>query len=225
MTTPDGRSNLRRFSILDLLILVAATAPGLAVTRSLPAYMAMVEQFHINHMMTTNSFQGWLAGTTGMTFNSTGRPLKARTSYWLGHIPYWVGPTLVSWSIVALVLNLRGSRHGLRRAVRSPASVAGLAILVALVVQMIQSIQIMTVDVKMWGNFWPYYEIWWSYFWIKLPRLAGYTVAISWAVLALCRRWRAEPGARAKIGRALGWSWIALALSSELGVWCFALNC
>jgi hypothetical protein len=62
------------------------------------------------------------------------------------------------------------------------------------------------------------------YFWISLPRLAGYTVAIWWLALALSGRWSPELNVTGQLGRALGWCWIAMAATSELATWFFASN-
>ncbi len=101
---------------------------------------------------------------------------------------------------------------------------AGLAIVAILVVQASRCLQILIVHELPSSNLRLNPEEFLSYFFVSLPRLAGYTVAVSWLALALGGRWSKEPGVRGQFGRALGWCWIAMALSSELGVWCFALN-
>jgi len=101
---------------------------------------------------------------------------------------------------------------------------AGLAIVVALAVQASRGLQMLSGYGMPLADIRPGPEAFWLYFFSSLPRLAGYTVAVPWLALALGGRWSKEPGARGQVGRALGWCWIAMALSSELGVWCFALN-
>ncbi len=64
----------------------------------------------------------------------------------------------------------------------------------------------------------------WCFFWISVPRIAGFTVAVSWLVLAAGGRWKAGSGGLETLSRALGWGWIAMMLAVELGEACFARN-
>jgi hypothetical protein len=214
----------RRLSLIDAMVLVAATAPGLALTRSLPEYLGTREQFQINNRIEGNSSGGWGLGTPKAVFTTAGRPLKERASYWLGHAPYWAGPCLLSWSMAAAGLALRGTRPRPRPSPGPPSSAAGLAVAVALAVQLGRVFQYQSASGMPMSNLMKYPEAYWGYFWISLPRLAGYSVAVAWLSLAWTGRWSAESGAIGNLGRALGWCWIAMAVSSEVGMWCFALN-
>jgi hypothetical protein len=57
-----------------------------------------------------------------------------------------------------------------------------------------------------------------------VARVAGYTLAVWWLALRLGGRGSPEAEPAAALGRFLGWCWIAMAVASELGVWCYAFN-
>ena len=211
-------------TVLALLALVAATAPGLALTRALPDFMGIDKRNTINFEYHGTGSSGYGVQTHGGVFSPLGRPLKYRASYWLGHVPYWSGPCLVSWTLAAMAMGLRRPRPPLRRPALGPGVAAGVAIILALAVKAIECLQFLTVHGMPLTNLKRGWRGPWSYFWITLPGLAGYTVAASWLILALSGRWSARPGVQDRLGRLLGWCWIAMAVSSTLGVWCFALN-
>jgi len=219
-----------KFSVVQAMVLVATIAPGLALMRSLPAYLTTSEDFQVFHRLTAipgggSTSSGWARTSPGTRFfKIPGRPLASRPSYWLGHIPYWAGPCLVSLSLATAVLAILrpGPRPG--PLADSPGSCTGLAVAVAMAAQAIREKRFDVIILNSWSIFWSYHEAFACHFWIALPGLAGYSVAIWWLAMALGGRWNREPGAGGSLGRALGWCWIAMALSSEVGAWCQCLN-
>jgi hypothetical protein len=218
-----------RFSVIQAMVMVAASAPGLAMTRALPGYLGTYENFQIyNSIVTTPGGQssgGWGHQTPGSGFSTLGRPLRDRASYWLGHIPYWSGPCLVCWSLAATGLALRGPRaRPPGRLAGHAGSVTGLAVAVATAAVACRAALYRAASPTSPTSLWQHPEAFISYFWIGLPRAAGYTVAVWWLALTLRGCGSRGPGPGSRLGSALGWCWMAMAVSSEVGLWCYALN-
>jgi hypothetical protein len=135
----------KSFSLLFALALVAATAFGLALTRSLPKFLGLQDRIEMNtHRTMTSigvSIGGWRVKSPGNIFTPAGRPLWNRTSYWLRHITYWIGPPLVTWTIVMLAFAIRS-----RLLTSQPGLVVGLAVAVALAVDLIRCLQYATAN-------------------------------------------------------------------------------
>ena len=54
---PEGR-----FSLLSAMVLIAATAPGLALMRRLPEFIAIHDEVTIYKILGVNSGSGWMFG-------------------------------------------------------------------------------------------------------------------------------------------------------------------
>ena len=101
---------------------------------------------------------------------------------------------------------------------------AGLAVILAFAVEGLQTLRFLTTSGAMMGSA---KQGWLTYGVVvltSLTRLTGYSVAVCWMALILSGRWSAETNAGGSVGRALGWCWIVMAFSGELGNWCFSLN-
>src|SRR6185312_442733 len=101
---------------------------------------------------------------------------------------------------------------------------AGLAVLIALAVHAILCLQYVTVNGLRLDNLVKRPNVFIRFFWVALPRLAGYIVAVWWLALGLGGSRSADSGATGRLGRLLGWCWIAMAVASEVAVWCYPLN-
>ncbi len=209
----------RGFSLLTAMAVVAAAAPGLALTRGAPHYIGLSEHINMNWGIEVNYSAGWSLDSPGRTFTTVGTPLTNRLSYWLSHIPFWTAPCFVSWSLAVFALGLRPPRH-----VSGPGLAAGFAVAIALALALFRCAYYAAITGNPFKVTYQYPEAFICYFWISLPRLAGYTVGIWWLALALSGRWSLNSSATERMGQSLGWYWIAMAASSELGLWCFALN-
>ena len=214
---------------MQAMALVAATAAGLAITRGLPEYLGTSEEFYINKSIITSptgglSSTGWGLSTRGTAFTPGGRPLRSRASYWLGHVPYWAGPCLVCWSIASTGLALRGSGPRPDALADRPDAATGPAVAVAVASQAIRCAFYHVANGRTLAQLWQHPESLTAYFWISLPRLAGFSVAIWWLALALGLRRAEGPRPWCGLGGALGWCWIAMAVSSEVGAWCYVTN-
>ncbi len=145
-------SNSKRspLTVSALLVLVAATAPGLAITRTLPTFLTLDPQVNfINEFTGPPGRMGWSGYPVTSSFlalNPAGRPFKDRASYWMTHLPYWSGPCLVSWTLAWMALGIRRPRPPLRRLARKPSMAAGLALLLALVVKAVEFFVFVSID-------------------------------------------------------------------------------
>lgn len=107
---------------------------------------------------------------------------------------------------------------------RGTGSIPALAIGLALVVQANRCLQGVTVNGEALSGIWGWRVNLWRYVWVTLPRLVAFGLAVAWLGLWIAGRWSRRPDGPEKLGRAVGWCWIAVALSGEVGVWLFALN-
>jgi hypothetical protein len=212
--------------------MIAAAGLGLSLARGLPDYLMMTDEVVVYTQLSktspswnanSSSGMGWFT-TWGKGFTTAGRPLRERPSYWLGHVPCWSAPCLLSLTLAAMALGFRGPRPSFRRMVRRPGMAAGLAVILAVVVMAIEVLRFCAVGrtaslvardsgplhaVRVLTSFVP---------------LAGFSVAVWWLGLALSGRWSAEVNAGGRLGRVIGWCWIAMAVSGEIGAWCLPLN-
>jgi hypothetical protein len=193
----------RRFTISDALILVAATAVGLAgaqgleFTRRLMAYATRPE---------------------------LRTPERTIIAIWHG-IDLFVLPCLMAWTLALLALRLRRPRPGRVRLGRQPGMMACVAVVAGLALGIIET----AVEVLMAfagndfrGSFaGPAGAVSWQ---AKLSRLVlpwnfivpyyfGTAVVVAWTVLAVSGRWRREPGWIDTAGIGLGLAWIGLSFA------------
>jgi hypothetical protein len=211
-------SKRSHLTVLDLLVLVAATATGLALTRSLPEHLAIRRHIHVAVRASETTITGWGMGERVAVMSPAARPFRTRPSYWLIHLGYWTAPCLASWSLAATALEFRRPGRSLRRLARRPGPAAGLALLLAMLAESIRFFQFSFEHGRSWSVDWAGWGPW-AVYWISLPRIAGFAVAVSWLTLALSGRWMSESGATGWLGRAIGAGWIVLAFLNVLGDW------
>ncbi len=133
----------RPFSLVDALFLVAATAVGLALDRSLS---------HLEHVYTNTSvitYEGYGALSSGL---SSGEPrfYSPPPGFWppgspWRHLPLYVHliscrltPILFAWTVGVAGLSFRGPRAPLRGLARRPEVVTGAAVVASLLVSAAQ---------------------------------------------------------------------------------------
>ena len=199
-------SKKARLSVFDLIVLVAAISLGLALTRSLPEYIGWYGNLQIVRTITTNPGGGWSTSGWGLNHRSQilgapGRPLNRRPSYWLDHVAYWSGPCLVSMTIAAMALSLRGSGPRRRRRAGRPGMAAGLAVMAALGVEVIRCLESATEAGSPWKLLTQARELSMVSLWIRsLARQV-----IRWPCGGWPWPWPAD--GRARWARAGGWAW------------------
>lgn len=180
----------RRMTLLDALVLVAATGVMLWMYRDL--------------------FDREDIPTSLRTFEDI-----IGAANWLSSL----FPCATAWTMALLVLSLRGPRPPLRKLSRQPGFVALLTasviILVGIPVGVISECSfyaatghsIATID---WNDAGLYHLG-------SLPKMISFAIAAAWIVLAICGRWRANAHWIDRLGRATGVFWISVIPIHELG--------
>jgi hypothetical protein len=178
----------RRFTLLDGMILVAATAVGYAAFQSLSHLIGIGDILEaLREMVASGAIGELIALLTLIAL-----------------------PVMVSWTLVLIPLRLIGTRPRWRRLARQPGLVACLAVATALgFLAMIAGVALLEIGRDNLAGF--------EDVAIFLPPpFLGLAVLASWVTLVAGRRWRPEPSWVDRLGRALGLLWILLALTSPL---------
>jgi hypothetical protein len=193
----------RRFLLSDAIVLVAATAAGLAVVKPYHETMALLDW--APPIESAGAFSGWIKGLWGCLV--------------------LIAPVVMAWTLAILVLRLRRPRERWRRLVRQPGLVAGLMAAVVLGWRFVgfatmcvrvngrTSLSILTVRhgslSGLWGG-WPQRNLLFETdHFLDTMATIGVAVAASWMLLLASRRRCSEPSWIDRTGRALGWFWIA----------------
>jgi hypothetical protein len=173
----------RRFTILDALALVAATAVGLAWARA-----KWVELNRLPIAWSPPEAYGWLLVRV-----------------------IWVEPIALTVSLALLGLRLRRPRPDRRRLLRQPGFNAMLGLAAGTLV--VAAGAGISIPLRVWldraGDGWS--QLWdeTSFEFLALVSASlAVGVAAAWASLALSGRWRAEPSWIDRAGRALGLYWL-----------------
>jgi hypothetical protein len=219
-TTPPRRP----FTLLDSLVLLAAIAGGLGLTRSLAglrsvgAYEA-VDYYPRGHRDPT----GKLTMSTAAYFHDDYKPSgrAQAVAYWTQRAAFWPCPCLAAWTLTCLVLTYRNSRPARRKLFRRPGFMAGLAWAVGLLAAALSNQAALATwavpaaPALIWRD-------WWFLTWFWLPRTAGYAVTVTWMTLALSGRFEAGSGWPDRLGTVAGVCWVALGFLSLLTSWLIA---
>ncbi|MFO0887763.1 MAG: hypothetical protein U0790_01310 [Isosphaeraceae bacterium] len=229
MSQPRGSDP---FMLRHAMILVAATACGLALTRSLAPVLL------INSVETVGFRTGARLGpeaglwSEDMASNAVyygevdGRSLLAQpwqmvVAYVTQRLAFWPCPMLLSWSLALCVLALPRLRSGRRRFRPGPGAIAALASVLAFL-----ALGTTFPRFLFWYAMAPggwvmehHWLSWWAMACFALPRAAGLAVAVSWLTLALCGRWRPDRGWLDRLGRLLGVCWIVLGVTQVVSSW------
>jgi hypothetical protein len=180
----------RRFRLADGLILVAATAVGLAASRFLAPNLTL-RQF--SNYVTKPPDGGWsLTSISGSTAE-----LSA----------FAVIPGLVGWTLACLVLRLCRPRPPWRRLSRQPGTMACLMATVAIGLSVeFGAIEWVMADQRDDAREWLVVQI------MAFSPRAGLAVFWCWVTMALSGRWRPEPTWLDRLCRLLGFAWLAMGL-------------
>jgi hypothetical protein len=183
-------------TVLDAILLVAATAIGLALVRmtySHPILRWKLEPFETDDL--------------------AARTLLERIGVWV----IIMSPLLVAWTVVLPILRWIPPRPAPRRLLRQPGMVAcggGVLIMVAGSV-----INILMFFYYGFAMFWDVGLFEWQglderhvssaqILTLTDLRHVGLFVAVAWSALALTGRWRPAPDWVDRLGRAIGFAWI-----------------
>jgi len=170
----------RRFKLLDGMILVAATAAGLAALRTYSPYL--------------------LSGSRSRFVP----PPWALPALVVARGAVWCAPMAAMWSLFATAISLRPPRPRLRRLAARPGLLACWAASLGLVLGLGMTFNF-AVSLGVAGG--PERFL---VFCLMIAYPVGFIVAGAWAAAAWGGRWRPESRWLDRLGRALGLYWIAL---------------
>lgn len=185
----DSRQGGRRFSIADGMILIAATAAGIALSGRIRPDVWNKPRVQ---------FDSWKAAIH-----------FASVTMLMGL------PCLIAWTLTIPLLRMRGGFSRWRRVARRPGMAACLSVWLSLTpsVALILAGQVYSsgiagfqTRINLYGAAGVLMEILWT-----AAPLIGWGVAMGWGLQAIQGRWRAEPTWTDRAGRALGTIWIGIA--------------
>ncbi len=184
---------MRKFNLIDAMALVAATAIGLMMVRSLglPFDWKVL-------------FLGLPEGQSGFNALRSGFTLVLALS-----------PILALWTIALLFLRLRNPRPTVRTLTRQPGFVCTFAVALTIAVG-VANLAIATVITWArhgWSITAPYSGWLWA-FACSLPAFCGHALAMAWVFQALSGNLCSEPSWIDRAGRALGITWIVVGLGT-----------
>lgn len=206
MTEPEPR----RFTLVDALVLLAATAVALAGVRG----MAMASLREANCLTLAGGIvevprapqEGWT---------------PTEILHYAPHLVCGFGPVFAtSWTLGWLALRLRSPRPSRRRLWAQPGAFAALAALLAVFWQAgIESTWLIWFPLAAHGSIGePAAQVAYQMLSTALdrsPDMAACGIVAGWAALALGGRFRAAPSWLDRLGRVLGMLWIALSLDAR----------
>ncbi len=192
----------RQLNILDAMVLIAATALGLALLGFSVGGLGVIRE----QVKESLDFSG---------------PVPHNWPRWVWTIVTWYGlivevsfPFCASWTIAILALRVRRPRPSMRRLLRQPGTVACYSAAIFLLPALLGSICLLAssyfaFDISFDS---PEWQRGLALCFIFLPSLPGSAVLSSWVTLRLVGRWRSEASWIDRVGRLLGAYWIAAIL-------------
>ena len=193
---------MRRFRLLDVMILVAATAGGCAGVNALLANRDPDEIFSWN----------FLSDVAGAIFESTDFGMRWMLPLMLcGEVLSLCAPIAAAWGVALIAIRWIGPRPRWRRLARQPGMMACCASTLSIfflgwhaMIYALGHRYQMIVDSAA-GPVGTTLIIW--------QMLNGLAVVAAWMTLFLGGRWRAEPSWIDRLGRAIGVYWVMNSLS------------
>jgi hypothetical protein len=216
---PGMRS--RPFTLLDALILIAATAVGFGLTRGLSGMAMITSRDSVYFANERPEFSGHADDNSSYYTDAHGRHL---CRYWSGLVMFcsqrtalWPCPTLAAWTLAVMILALVRPRPPRRRLFDRPGAVAGVAFVAAFAaLTLIFPQSLIFYRSSGWSVHW---RCWWAMICFTLPRSAALAVSVSWLTLALVGRWRPDRRWLDRLGRLLGGCWIVLGVLRVISSW------
>jgi hypothetical protein len=169
------RSTSRGFRLVDVMILIAATAAGFSLVKS-------------------DTLEG----------KTTQATLYHNIYYYEADFAAVACPLWLAWTFAALAIRLRSPRPPFRRLARQPGWVASLSVSLCVPIQLaLTFFDLYHGPSRIDGSAIPYG------FFYGLRLWPVFVIVGAWLALWLNGRWRPEPSAIDRFGRALGFGWIA----------------
>lgn len=187
----------RPFGILDVLVMIAATAVGLAWIRVVAPTLTLEMIWEAILARPNGEFPGVVVDLAGVI----------------------VVPMLAAWSLALLLLGRRdaGTRPRRRRRGPAPGTLACLA--AAAMLGLPLAVVLVIGAVAGSAALEPHQEVL-AIGSLVGALLAGIAIFWSWITLALCRRWQPQPTWLDRAGRLIGMTWMLLAMTSVVAtVW------
>ncbi len=181
----------RAFTLLDLLLLIAAVGLGLAWTR------------HYQH--TEQGFESYPVPDEVGGFV----PARFFPNYRLAVILWWIVGLYHCVAVVTmalLALRLRRPHARLRRLTCQPGTVACAAVTLAVCVEMIEQIPSAIQSYLLGGQ--PWWDVGHLAYWDMDGPYESVAVAAVWLLMVSSRRWKREPGWIDGFGIILGAFWL-----------------
>lgn len=181
----------RRFRVTDCLLLIAATAVGLGMSRAI-----------LSPEMTLPRV--WESASKGL---QGGWSLLFLAQLTAELMTVSLIPSLGAWTLGCLVLRLMRPRPPWRRCSRQPGGMACLIAMAAVAVSTALSVTARGLSSERYDD-----EAWlgWQ---IMIGSIAvGVAIFWCWATLLLSGRWRSEPSWVDRLGRLLGGLWLVVTL-------------
>ena len=216
------RTQRRSFTLLDSLVLLAATACGFAATRGLAGLHEITRMEAVDYGDRESGDPPGKFTTFTSHYYARGSRLSTwgmRRAYWVQRAALWPCPCLAAWTLAVLTLTCCTSRVSRRRVLRRPGTMAGVAWIVGFSAAAVVSPGVLLIWRHYPGSPPVYWRDWWFLTWFDLPRTAGFAVAVAWITLALSGRVQADCGWQDRLGRLLGSCWIGLGILSLLASW------
>lgn len=181
----ETKHGCRPFTIADAMILIAATAVGLAWSLSF-----------------------WkLFSATIKPFDGTWAAVQQK----VGEFTIPTMPCLICGTVALLIVRLRAPRPSWRRMSRQPGASASLAASLTILGTLFVTLGIVTYVVSRDGvplGFWAMLPSVLMEFFVYFAPFVGFGVGIAWAMLGIQRRCRCETSWIDRMGRVMGVLWI-----------------
>jgi hypothetical protein len=232
----------RPFTLVDAMILVAATAASFALGRDVIA----VDSIN-SSMAWCLPEQRFLHYGRNARYDSVKDPIGRGyrpMSYWTQRLALWPCPMLAAWTVATLGLTFLCAHPLSHRLLRRPGALAGVAFIVALAGTAAVFPQTLIERRGGQSEFYRgpswatasserpakandviiYGREWWIATCFALPRTAAFAVGVAWLALVASGRWRMGSGWLDRSGVVLGASWIFLGSVGVISSWLTSCN-
>lgn len=201
-------TTIRRFTLRDTMVLVVATALGLALARW--PYARLRETSTYLPTAIASPQPPATLQNESLVRAIIGTATQLSTLFY---------PSVMTFSVAILILSLAQPRPRLRQVFRQP----GVAACAAAVLACFVSFLLLTSD-TIWARNKSVFSAVGVNYWLSSSRSAGFAVVGAWIVLALGGRWQSGRSWIDHTGRALGICWLA-ALALEFAIRWSSLLC
>lgn len=192
---PGGPFPTRPFGLADAMIVVGASAVGLALARGPAAFLsAKLPQLLDPYPPVHRTMLFLLYGSTA------------------------VYPMVIALTAGAIGLRLRRPRPTCLRLARQPGWIACLAAVLVFLIGLTRRIPVSIRSTGTTLDSFLFTE------WIRASEECGYAVIGAWLTMGLLGRWRPEPSWIDRLGRALGVAWIGAVVLEIATAWAWLLG-